>query len=84
MSTQYSLTPIEEEKQQQKPDNSPPTPDLWFNPKTNRWISKSCRVYRELMRDRELALRGLKPGPKEKKQEKKVIEEVDYFTRYGL
>ena len=40
-------------------------PQLYFNAKTNRWISKSCRAYREIIRDRELIKRGLGPGPKQ-------------------
>jgi len=30
-----------------------PQPQLWFNARTNRWISTSCRTYRELLRDKK-------------------------------
>ena len=44
-------------------------PQLYFNAKTNRWISKSCRAYREIIRDRELIKRGLGPGPKQQNKQ---------------
>jgi len=44
----------------------PQQPELWFNPRTNRWISKSCRVYREILRDRALVEKGLQSGAKQK------------------
>jgi hypothetical protein len=70
----YSLEPISQQgvgaQQQDDEKNTTTTqvsaqPELWFNPKTNRWISKSCRVYRELVRDQALIKRGLNPGPKQ-------------------
>jgi hypothetical protein len=48
----------------------PQQPELWFNPRTNRWISKSCRVYREILRDRALVEKGLQPGAKSKPKSK--------------
>lgn len=49
---------------EQQPD-AQPAPEMWFNPATNRWCSKSCRRYRELIRDQERIKRGLPPGPQQ-------------------
>jgi hypothetical protein len=57
----YYKTPILKLKE------SGTAPELYFNVKTNRWISKSCRVYRELMRDKAQASAGLPIGPKQKR-----------------
>ena len=69
----YSLKePATQIKTSCEPQTSvqPQQPELWFNPRTNRWISKSCRVYREILRDRALVEKGLQPGakPKTKKE----------------
>lgn len=64
----YSLKPTETQMDS-KPQAQPQQPELWFNPRTNRWISKSCRVYREILRDRALVEKGLEPGAKRKSRE---------------
>lgn len=86
----YSLTPILPQQHQSqapveqkltiegnpKPEfiKPPETPTLWFNPATQRWISTSCRVYREILRDKALVQSGLPPGPRRKKRKvRKVI-----------
>ena len=48
--------------------SQPKQPEMWFNPSTNRWCSKSCRRYRELIRDQELIKRGLRPGPQQQQR----------------
>jgi len=52
-------------------------PEMWFNPSTNRWCSKSCRRYRELIRDQELIKRGLRPGPQKQNTKKRKHAEVE-------
>jgi hypothetical protein len=52
-------------------------PQLYFNAKTNRWISKSCRAYREIIRDRELVKRGLGPGPKPQNRQTTVRKQLE-------
>jgi len=52
--------PAETPIQQHKP---PSGPQMWFNPQSQRWISTSCRKYREILRDRALVNAGLPPGP---------------------
>ena len=73
----YSLkepaTQIETSCESQTPVQ-PQQPELWFNPRTNRWISKSCRVYREILRDRALVEKGLQPGAKSKPKAKQKAQ----------
>lgn len=77
----YSLAPIvtqpaaptttsEQKLGNPKPDfiTPPDAPKMWFNPGTQRWVSTSCRTYREILRDRALVLNGLPPGPRKKKR----------------
>ena len=49
----------------------PTPPEMWFNPATNRWCSKSCRRYREIIRDQERVKRGLPPGPQQNDPQKR-------------
>ena len=55
-----SAAPAEPPLQQHKP---PSGPQMYFNPQSQRWISTSCRKYREILRDRALVNAGLPPGP---------------------
>ena len=65
----YSLqpsanTPPTETAPQPPLQHKPPSgPQMWFNPQSQRWISTSCRKYREILRDRALVNAGLPPGP---------------------
>ena len=65
----YSLqpttnTPPAETAPQPSLQHKPPSgPQMWFNPQSQRWISTSCRKYREILRDRALVNAGLPPGP---------------------
>ena len=83
----YSLTPLvaqqppppAEQKEQKlggnpKPEfiKPPEAPSMWFNPATQRWVSTSCRTYREILRDRALVLSGLPPGPRRKKRKTRL------------
>jgi hypothetical protein len=75
----YSLDPNKTQTTTpQSSSSSPQVPELYFNPRTNRWISKSCRVYRELMRDKSLIERGLPPGPKLTQTKRPVVEQKKY------
>ena len=81
--TTQSLLPHESQKQppiepkiaegNPRPDTPKPaeTPTLWFNPRSQRWISTSCRVYREILRDKALVQAGLPPGPSRGKTKKR-------------
>jgi len=88
----YSLKKPEEIEHKGAPPPTPPAskdqpvrswrrevPELWFNPRTNRWISKSCRLYREMIRDRALVGKGLQPGPKKQFRQKRRVETAPYI-----
>ena len=57
--------------------SSPKHPEMWFNPSTNRWCSKSCRRYRELIRDQELIKRGMRPGPQKQSTRAKKRKQME-------
>ena len=91
--TTQSLLPHESQKQppiepkiaegNPRPDTPKPaeTPTLWFNPATQRWISTSCRVYREILRDKALVQAGLPPGPSRgkgrKRKSKHIVQSIE-------
>ena len=57
---------------------SPSGPQMWFNPQSQRWISTSCRKYREILRDRALVNAGLPPGPSKYHYPQKTVHQKIY------
>ena len=56
-------------------------PQMWFNPQSQRWISTSCRKYREILRDRALVSVGLPPGPAKYRYSRETTAPPKIYTR---
>lgn len=75
----HTAQQLSQAARQEPSETTMPQPQLWFNPKTSRWISTSCRTYREILRDQKQSEQTQKTtaelgkGSKKKRKRKDLV-----------